>query len=46
MKHKSIFDVVIQKYLRAYRKRNAELYIKEGLCVFVLIPEAATGGGL
>ena len=38
MKYKSIFDYIDQEFLTAYRKRNAELYIKEGLCVFVLIP--------
>ena len=38
MKHKSTFDYIDQEFLRAYRKRNAELYMKEGLCVLVLIP--------
>ena len=36
MKHKSIFDYIDQEFLRAYRKRNAELYMKKGLCVLVL----------
>ena len=30
--------MVDQEFFRAYRKRNAELYMKEGLYVFVLIP--------
>ena len=38
MKRKSTFDYIDQEFLRAYGKRNAELYMKEGLCVFALIP--------
>ena len=38
MKGKSIFDYIDQEFLRAYRKHNAELYMKEGLSAFVLIP--------